>query len=102
MYNRRFFFDPIFNRISNIFSYIGHNITFKFIDRGILEYFGPVSIYRLLFSTYNVQLFNFDKFYVKRDINIINRGNVEKDNLNTYLLILYLFSSIIFLFFYIF
>lgn len=50
IFNRKFLFDPFFNyffvRPSFISSY---HFSFKFLDRGFLEYFGPLALFRLFF-----------------------------------------------------
>lgn len=48
--SRRFFFDTIYNYLIlyPIFSYSYHIFT-KFIDRGYLEYLGPISLFRIFF-----------------------------------------------------
>ena len=50
IFNRRFFFDSIYNYILSypvlLFSY---TFTFKTIDRGFLEFFGPVGFFRFFF-----------------------------------------------------
>lgn len=50
-FNRKLFFDLIYNNyvLKNVF-YIGYNISFKLIDKSILEIFGPVVFIRLLWD----------------------------------------------------
>lgn len=94
IFNRRFFFDPLYNKLCHIFSYLGLIYTFKFIDRGILEYIGPINIYRLIFSTYNSNLLNYKLKDTKTHIyNSLDNSN----QFNTYLFIVYIFSSILFI-----
>jgi NADH-ubiquinone oxidoreductase chain 5 len=46
---KKWYFDLLYNNffIYNLF-YFFYNITFKLIDRGLIEYFGPLSVVRLL------------------------------------------------------
>ena len=48
IFNKRFFFDSIINHIfaSNILNW-GYNYTYKFLDKGVLELFGPVGLVHL-------------------------------------------------------
>lgn len=46
--NRKWNFDFVYNRIFvKPYMFISYFITFKYIDRGILEYFGPLGVVRL-------------------------------------------------------
>ncbi len=48
--NRKFFFDPIYNYYLVLPSlYASYHFAIKFIDRGFLELFGPVGLFRLFF-----------------------------------------------------
>ena len=45
-FNRKWYFDLIYNHyILNIFLDIGYQITFKLIDKGVLELIGPQGLY---------------------------------------------------------
>lgn len=47
-FNKKWYFDLIYNIIFiKIFFFISYHITFKLIDRGLLEYFGPLNIVRI-------------------------------------------------------
>lgn len=48
--SRKFFFDNIYNYffINNLFI-SSYHFSFKFLDRGYLEFFGPISLFRLFF-----------------------------------------------------
>lgn len=57
-FNKKWYFDLIYNFfiVKNFFKF-SYNITFKLIDRGYLEYIGPLSIVRLFNNiTYNINL----------------------------------------------
>lgn len=49
-FNRKFLFDPFYNYFITrpIFS-LSYHLSFKFLDRGLLEFFGPISLFRLFF-----------------------------------------------------
>lgn len=51
-FNRRAFFDPIFNYLFIYPTFLTSYSTFKFIDRGLLEYFGPLGLFRSFFFFY--------------------------------------------------
>lgn len=48
--SRKFFFDNIYNYlfVNNLFI-SSYHFSYKFIDRGVLEFFGPISLFRLFF-----------------------------------------------------
>lgn len=48
--SKKFFFDPIYNYliVSPLFT-VSYHFSYKFIDRGFLEYLGPLSLFRLFF-----------------------------------------------------
>lgn len=51
IFNRRFFFDSIFNSILALpLLSSAYLFSFKLIDRGLLEYFGPVGLFRILYT----------------------------------------------------
>lgn len=96
IFNKRFFFDSLINYFFALTSInLGYKYLFKFIDRGFLEYFGPIGLLRLIYSiplyysTYgnNPQ---HDHIY-KSDIN---------SNSNLFIYLFITFSSIFFLLFY--
>lgn len=44
-FNRRAFFDPFFNYFINLpIFHFGYSYSFKLLDKGILDYFGPLGI----------------------------------------------------------
>lgn len=51
-FNRRAFFDPIFNYLLIYPTFLASYSTFKLIDRGFLEYFGPLGLFRSFFFFY--------------------------------------------------
>lgn len=69
-FNRRLFLDPLFNYFfaSPLFS-LAYHLSFKFFDRGFLEFFGPIGIFRLFYyfpNTYtlnNQSLLNFSYLF---------------------------------------
>lgn len=52
-FNRRAFFDPIFNYLFAYPTFLSSYSTFKFLDRGFLEFFGPLGLFRSFFYFYN-------------------------------------------------
>lgn len=45
-FNRRAFFDPIFNYLLSLpIFYFGYSLSFKLLDKGLFDYFGPLGIY---------------------------------------------------------
>src|SRR5690606_32584643 len=48
-FNRRGFFDPLFNYLLAYPILINSYSTFKIIDRGFLEFFGPIGLFRFFF-----------------------------------------------------
>jgi proton-translocating NADH-quinone oxidoreductase chain L len=62
---KKWYFDLIYNNlfVYNLF-YFFYNITFKLIDRGLVEYFGPLSLVRILQKTsFNFSLFQSGLMY---------------------------------------
>ncbi|PJF20189.1 NADH dehydrogenase subunit 5 (mitochondrion) [Paramicrosporidium saccamoebae] len=57
-FNRKFLFDPLYNYfIVKPSFFLSFHIFYKFIDRGYLEYLGPITLFRLFFyfpSKYNI------------------------------------------------
>jgi NADH-ubiquinone oxidoreductase chain 5 len=50
-FNRKWFFDKVYNEfISQPVLFWGYNVTYKTIDRGIIEIFGPFGISKILYS----------------------------------------------------
>jgi NADH-ubiquinone oxidoreductase chain 5 len=48
---KKWYFDNIYNKfIVNLFFYIGYNISFKLLDRGLFELIGPLGLTRLISS----------------------------------------------------
>jgi proton-translocating NADH-quinone oxidoreductase chain L len=52
-FNRRAFFDPIFNYILAYPTFLASYSSFKISDRGFLELFGPLGLFRFFFFFYN-------------------------------------------------
>jgi NADH-ubiquinone oxidoreductase chain 5 len=51
---KKWYFDLIYSKyIVKFFLYISHKFTFKLIDRGVIEYFGPLSLVRKIFLLSN-------------------------------------------------
>lgn len=51
IFNKRFFFDSLINYLFALTSLnFGYKYSFKYLDRGFLEYFGPIGLIRLLYS----------------------------------------------------
>lgn len=51
IFNKRFFFDSLINYFFALTSLnFGYKYSFKYLDRGFLEYFGPIGLIRLLYS----------------------------------------------------
>lgn len=69
IFNRKFLFDPFFNyffvRPSFISSY---HFSFKFLDRGFLEFLGPLALFRLFFIL--PSKYNLDKQYNSTSLKI--------------------------------
>lgn len=61
-FNRRAFFDPIFNYLLAYPTLLTSYNTFKSIDRGFLELFGPLGLFRSFFYFYNH--FNLNKQFI--------------------------------------
>ena len=55
-FNQKWYFDAIYNNYvtKKVLSF-GYNISFKLLDRGVIEYFGPTGLVRL-FSRYSTSL----------------------------------------------
>lgn len=53
-FSKKWYFDMFYNQlvVKNIL-YSGYNYTFKFIDRGVIEIFGPLSLVRFFFNLSN-------------------------------------------------
>ena len=50
IFNRRFFFDTLYNYIVVMpMLSVSYHLSFKFLDRGLLELLGPISFFRLLY-----------------------------------------------------
>lgn len=94
--NRRFFFDSLINYFLALkFLNIGYLYTFKFLDRGFLEYFGPIGLLRILYS---VPLY-YSKYGEKREHEQIYKSEIEnQSNLFIYLFLTF-FSLVLFFFF---
>lgn len=75
-FNRRGFFDPIFNYLLAYPTLLMSYYTFKNVDRGYLEYLGPIGLFRSFFQ-----------FYDKYNLNNQNINNINY-------LFLYFFISI--------
>lgn len=49
--NKRFFFDSLINYFGPLyFLHFGYSYTFKFLDRGLFEFFGPIGLLRVLYT----------------------------------------------------
>ncbi len=81
IFNRRLFFDTIYNYflVLPTFSFSYH-FLYKFLDRGILEFFGPLSFFRLFFSFQD----SFGSFWTSKSSSL-------------YFLFFYFFCSFLFL-----
>jgi hypothetical protein len=77
--NKRLFIDSFNNYIAYISFKIGHTFTFKSIDRGILEFIGPVGLIRVLYSI---------PFYNYKESQMFKTGG--ESNLIYYLLLTFL------------
>ena len=62
--NRKWFFDKIYNEfIAQRILYFGYHISYKFLDRGLIEILGPYGLIQLLYSkTLNIK--NFQTGYI--------------------------------------
>jgi proton-translocating NADH-quinone oxidoreductase chain L len=76
IFNRKFLFDPFFNyffvRPSFISSY---HFSFKFLDRGFLEYLGPLALFRLFFIL--PSKYSLDKQYNSTSLNSNSIDNLS-------------------------
>lgn len=96
IFNKRFFFDSLINYFFALTSLkLGYKYFFKFLDRGFLEFFGPIGLLRLLYSIplyYSTYGNNPEHSHIyKSDIN---------SNSNLFIYLFLTFSSIFFLLFY--
>lgn len=48
LFNRRFFIDSLYNFLSFYFLYFSYFYFYKFLDKGFLEFLGPLGIFRFL------------------------------------------------------
>ena len=83
--NKRLYIDSLNNYLAYLTLKIGHNLTFKSIDRGILEFIGPVGLIRILYSI---------PFYNSKKSNIFKTGG--ESNLILYLLLTFLAFIVLF------
>ena len=92
--NRRFFFDSLINYFFalNILNF-GYLYTFKYLDRGFFEYFGPVGLLRILYS---MPLY-YSK-YGEKNVELYKSEIDNQSNLFIYLFFTF-FSLILFFFF---
>lgn len=93
IFNKRFFFDSIINYFFALTSLkLGYHYLFKLIDRGFLEYFGPIGLIRILYSIplYYSSTNNENKLY---ESNIYTNSNL-------FLYLFLTFSLLFFLLFY--
>lgn len=97
LFNRRFFFDSLFNNLLALTSLkLGYKYTYKLIDRGILEYMGPIGLLRILYS---VPLF-YSKTGDKKEHEQIYKSEVKnQSNLFIYLIITYISLFLLVFFF---
>lgn len=96
--NKRFFFDSLINYFFAFnFLNFGYKYTYKLLDRGFLEYFGPIGLLRVL---YTIPLF-YSKYGEKReDIQPTTRLLENQSNLFIYLFITNALALALFLFFF--
>lgn len=98
--NRRFFFDSLINYFFAFKSLnFGYLYTFKFLDRGFFELFGPLGLLRLLYS---LPLF-YSKYGEKKEhVQISVTKLLENENQsNLFIYLFFTFLSLILLFFFI-
>ncbi len=96
IFNKRFFFDSLLNYFFALTSLkLGYKFFYKFLDRGFLEYFGPIGLLRLLYSIplyYSTYGNNPEHIHIyKSDMN---------SNSNLFIYLFLTFSSLFFLLFY--
>jgi NADH-ubiquinone oxidoreductase chain 5 len=94
--NKRFFFDSLFNFFFAFkFLNFGYLYTYKFLDRGFFEFFGPIGLFRLFFSIPNY----YSKYgNMENHMQIYKSYTTPQSNLFIYLFITF-FVIIFFLFF---
>lgn len=85
LFNKRFFFDSFFNFFALSSLHFGYKYLYKYLDRGFLEYFGPIGLLRLFYSI---------PLYYSSNLNDF------KTNSNLFIFLFFTFSSLFFFFFY--
>lgn len=95
--NKRFFFDSLINYFYALkFLNLGYKYIYKLLDRGLLEYFGPIGLLRVL---YTIPLY-YSKNGEKREHVQIYKSEIEnQSNLFIYLFLTN-FTLVFFLFFF--
>ena len=86
--NKKWYFDKIYNEFINQYIFnISYNYTFKCIDKGLLELFGPYGFVNL-FSFLSLKIIKFQTGYIYHYSLIILVSSL--------ILILFLFFSLVF------
>lgn len=50
LFNKKWFFDSIYNRLGYKILNLGYVISYKFFDKGVLEYFGPLGVTKVVYN----------------------------------------------------
>ena len=91
--NRRFFFDSLINYFFALkFLNFGYLYSFKLLDRGFFEYFGPIGLLRILYSI--------PLYYSKNGGENLYKSEIENQS-NLFIYMFFTFFSLILFFFFI-
>lgn len=94
--NKRFFFDSLINYFFALkFLNFGYKYTYKFLDRGFLEYFGPIGLLRVL---YTIPLY-YSKYGEKREHEQIYKSEIDNQS-NLFIYLFLTNALVLFLFFF--
>lgn len=96
IFNKRFFFDSLINYFFALTSLnFGYKYSFKYLDRGFLEYFGPIGLIRLLYS---IPLY-YSTYGENRPHNHIYKSEINSQS-NLFIYLFITFASLTLLLFY--
>ena len=96
-FNRRSFFDSIYNYFFSLpLLIISYQYSFKYIDRGFLEYFGPVGFFRLFYFFPRIPPVERPTLYITSFQSLEGR-----ENYYNYIFIYFFISFILFIIFFI-
>lgn len=96
IFNKRFFFDSLINYLFALTSLnFGYKYSFKYLDRGFLEYFGPIGLIRLLYS---IPLY-YSTYGENRPHNHIYKSEINSQS-NLFIYLFITFASLTLLLFY--